>query len=147
MSLVTWHPVNPTDTCFDTDPFFVTKENQWRTDGETLLPRVNVIENENAFHLEAETPGMKDKDISIEVNNGILTIKGLKENKCENEKENYHIREFSAQSFERNFKLSSRVDTEKVSAKIEVLRREWCGGNLGGGCLEKRYARASSRSK
>ena len=119
MSLVTWHPVNSLDNFFYTDPFFVTNENQWQTDGETPSPKVNVVENANAFHLEAETPGMKDKDISIEVHNGTLTIKGFKEDNCETEKENYHIWEFRARSFERSFKLNDRVDTEKVSAKIE----------------------------
>jgi len=119
MSLVTWHRTSPKETFFNTDPFFLRTENTWRTGGETYLPKVNVIENEDAFHLEAETPGMKDKDISIEVHNSVLTIKGHKEDNCETEKENYHIREFITQSFERNFKLSDRVNIEKVSAKIE----------------------------
>lgn len=67
---------------------------------------------------------MKDNDIGIEVHNGVLTIKGHKENESDTAKENYHIREFSSQSFERSFKLSDRIDTEKVSAKIDkgVLR-------------------------
>jgi HSP20 family protein len=121
MSLVTFHPEQALDPFFnfDSDQFFNTKQNRWRTDAEAVSPKVNVTEYENVFHLEAETPGMKDKDISIEVHNGVLTIKGHKENKSETENENYHIREFSSQSFERSFKLSDRVDTEKVSAKID----------------------------
>jgi len=119
MSLVTWHALNPVDTFFDTDPFLVSDKKQWETIGKTCFPKVNVIENEHAFHLEAEIPGLKDKDISIEVHNGILTIKGSKQDKHESRKENYHIREFNTQSFERNFTLSNRVDTEQVSAKIE----------------------------
>tara|TARA_Y100001960_G_C14519987_1_gene750778 strand:- start:366 stop:800 length:435 start_codon:yes stop_codon:yes gene_type:complete len=119
MSLVTWHTANHLDKFFDTDPFFVTKNNQWLTDGKTILPKVNVTENDNSFHLEAETPGMMEKDITVEVHNGVLTIKGRKENHDETKSENYHIREFINQGFERNFKLSERVNTEKVSAKIE----------------------------
>ena len=119
MSLVTWHPTSPMETFCHTNPLFLAQENTWQTGGGTYLPRVNVIENKDAFFLEAETPGMKDKDISIEVHNGVLTIKGCKEDNLETKKENYHIQEFSTQSFERNFKLSDRVNTEKVSAKIE----------------------------
>ena len=119
MSLATWHTDNSFENLFDTEPFFVTNNNKWFTNGESIRPKVNVIENDNSFHLEAETPGMKDKDISIEVHNGILTIKGNKESISKTEKENYHIREFSNLGFERNFKLSDRVNTEKVSAKIE----------------------------
>ena len=121
MSLVTFHPGQALDPFFnfDSDRFFNTKQNLWRTDAKTISPKVNVTEDENFFHLEAEIPGMKDNDISIEVHNGVLTIKGHKENKSDTENESYHIREFSSQSFERSFKLSDRVDTEKVSAKID----------------------------
>ena len=121
MSLVTFYPKQTLDPFFnfDSDRFFNIKRNRGQIDEEVNLPKVNVTEDENFFHLEAETPGMKDKDISIEVHNGVLTIKGHKENKSDTEKESYHIREFSSQSFERSFKLSDRVDTEKVSAKID----------------------------
>ena len=121
MSLVTFHPEQTLNPFFhfDSDRFFNIKRNRGQIDEEVNLPKVNVTEDENFFHLEAETPGMKDKDISIEVHNGVLTIKGHKENKSDTEKESYHIREFSSQSFERSFKLSDRVDTEKVSAKID----------------------------
>ena len=121
MSLVTFHPEQTLDPFFnfDSDRFFNIKRNRGQINEEVNLPKVNVTEDENFFHLEAETPGMKDKDISIEVHNGVLTIKGPKENKSDTEKESYHIREFSSQGFERSFKLSDRVNTEKVSAKID----------------------------
>jgi HSP20 family protein len=121
MSLVTFHPEQTLDPFFnfDSNRFFNIKRNRERIDEEVNLPKVNVTEDEIFFHLEAETPGMKDKDISIEVHNGVLTIKGHKENKSDTENESYHIRDFSNQSFERSFKLSDRVDTEKVSAKID----------------------------
>ena len=124
MSLVTFHPEQDLDPFFDSDRYVNVKQNRWRTEEEILLPKVNVTEDENFFHLEAETPGMKDNDIGVEVHNGVLTIKGHKENESDTAKENYHIREFSSQSFERSFKLSDRIDTEKVSAKIDkgVLR-------------------------
>ena len=124
MSLVTWHPEEALDNFFDTDQFFNVKPNRWLAETETVVPRVNVTENENFFHLEAETPGMQDKDINIEVHNGVLTIKGYKEKEPDEKNENYHIREFNKQSFERSFKLSDLIDTGKVAAKIEngVLR-------------------------
>ena len=119
MSLVTWHPEETLNRFFDTDRFFNVQPLKWQTKTETVLPKVNVTETDNSFYLEAETPGMQDKDIGIEVHNGVLTIKGYTVNNSDKEKENYHIREFSSQSFERNFRLSDRVDTEQVSAKIE----------------------------
>ena len=117
MNLTTWHPEETLNSFFDTDRFFNVKTSLLQAETEALLPKVNVTETENSFNLEAETPGMQDKDINIEVHNGVLTIKGHKINKSD--KKNYHIREFSSESFERSFRLSDRVDTEKVSAKIE----------------------------
>ena len=119
MTLATWHTDNNVDKFFDMEPLFVTRNEKWFNDEEALLPKVNLIENENSFYLEAETPGMMEKDISVEVHNGILTIRGHKEKHGETKNEHYRIREFSNQGFERNFKLSERVNTEKVSAKIE----------------------------
>ena len=119
MTLVTWQPKETLNRFSDTDRFFNLQPLQWQTGTETVLPKVNVTETGNSFYLEAETPGMQDKDIGIEVHNGVLTIKGHTVNNSDKEKENYHIREFSSQSFERSFRLSDRVDTEQVSAKIK----------------------------
>jgi len=124
MSLVTWQPKEALDNLFDTDRFFNAKPDRLWAELEAITPKVNVTENENFFHLEAATPGMQDKDINIEVHNDVLTIKGHKKDESDTKKENYHIREFSSQNFERSFKLSDRIDTDKVTAKIDngVLR-------------------------
>ena len=117
MTLVTLQPEDTINRFFDTDRFFNVQPLQWQTETEAVLPKVNVTETDNSFYLEAETPGMQDKDIGIEVHNGVLTIKGHTVNNSD--KENYHIREFRGKSFERSFRLSDRVDTEQVSAKIK----------------------------
>ncbi len=124
MNLATWQPKEALDNLFDTDRFFNAKPDRLWAELEAITPKVNVTENENFFHLEAATPGMQDKDINIEVHNDVLTIKGHKKDESDTKKENYHIREFSSQNFERSFKLSDRIDTDKVTAKIDngVLR-------------------------
>ena len=119
MTLVTWQPKDTLNRFFDTHRFLNAQPLQWQTGTEAVLPKVNLTENDNSFYLEAETPGMQEKDIGIEVHNGVLTIKGQTANDSDKEKEDYHIREFSSQSFERSFRLSDRVDTEQVSAKIK----------------------------
>ena len=119
MTLVTWKPEDTLNRFFDTNRFFNAQPIQWQRETEAVFPKVNITETDNFFYLEAETPGMQDKDIRIEVHNGVLTIKGDTANNSDKEKENYHIREVTSQSFERSFRLSDRVDTEQVSAKIE----------------------------
>ena len=117
MNLVTFNPEQALDRFFDTDQFFGFP----RTHGEqpTVLPKVNVIEKEEAFHLEAETPGMTQKDVSIEFHNGVLTLKGHREKDSQSDKNDYRIREFSKQSFARSFRLSDQVNSEKVAARMD----------------------------
>ena len=117
MNLVTFNPEQALDRFFDTDQFFGFP----RTHGEqpTVLPKVNVIEKEEAFHLEAETPGMTQKDVSIEFHNGVLTLKGHREQSSQSDKHDYRIREFSKQSFARSFRLSDQIDSEKVAARMD----------------------------
>jgi len=117
MNLVTFNPEQALDSFFDTDRFFGFP----REHGEqpTVLPKVNVIEKDDAFHLEAETPGMTQKDVSIEFHNGVLTLKGHREQSSESDKNDYRIREFSKQSFARSFRLSDQIDPEKVVASMD----------------------------
>lgn len=117
MNLVTFNPEQTLDRLFDTDPFFGFPHAY----GEqpTALPKVNVIEKDEAFHLEAETPGMTEKDVSIEFHDGVLTLKGQKEKSSQNDKNDYRIREFSKQSFTRSFRLSEQIDSERVEARMD----------------------------
>ncbi len=111
MNLVTFNPEQALDR------FFEFPRAEW--DQPTVLPKVNVIEKDEAFHLEAETPGMTEKDVSVEFHDGLLTLKGDLEQNSQTDKDDYRIREFSKQSFSRSFRLSDQVDSEKVIAQME----------------------------
>ncbi len=117
MSLVTFNPEQALDRFFDTDRFFGFP--QAHGEQPTILPKVNVIEKDEAFHLEAETPGMTQNDVSVEFHDGILTLKGHREQKSESDKNDYRIREFSKQSFSRSFRLSDQIDSENVVARMD----------------------------
>jgi HSP20 family protein len=117
MNLVTFNSDQTLDSFFDTDRFFgFPRANQ---DHLIALPKVNVVEKDEAFYLEAETPGMTDKDISVEFNSGLLTLKGHWEKDSTTEKTDYNIQEFTRQSFERSFRVSNQVDSETVSARMD----------------------------
>ena len=79
-------------------------------------PRVDIAENEQAFILQAELPGMKREEISVSLEDGVLTLSG--ERKTENEKEgpNYVHRERNTGSFKRTFRLGKEVKADKISA-------------------------------
>ncbi len=121
MNVVTYKPNHFIDRFFDDDPFF---NNAFRWNPEwapakTSSVKVNVVENEDNFTLTAQVPGLTEKDISVETRDGKLFLKGHVEEKTEKQEENYHMREFASQSFERSFVLGDGVDPEKISAKLD----------------------------
>ena len=83
-------------------------------------PPVNVWENEQAFFLEAELPGMSIQDLEIYVHDGDqLTIKG---NRSTREIENAKPwkRERSFGEFTRTFTLEADVDAQMISASLDL---------------------------
>ena len=64
-------------------------------------------------------PGMGEEDISIEVNDGVLIIKGRKEISKQNKDKDYLMREISYGSYERTIDLPDSVDIDKVKATFK----------------------------
>jgi HSP20 family protein len=89
-----------------------------------LVPRVDVKETDNEIIDEAELPGAEEKNISLTLQNGLLTLQGEKKVAYDEEKENYRVMERSYGSFQRSLRLPDMVDEDKVEARFEngVLR-------------------------
>ena len=96
----------------------------FRRDGAITVPELDVRENTNAIVIEAELPGVDEKDVSVTLANGLLTIKGEKKHEKEEKGENYYVSERSFGSFERSIRLPDTIDEGKVEAKFDkgVLR-------------------------
>jgi HSP20 family protein len=96
----------------------------------TWVPPVDVAETQEKIYVRAEVPGMKQSDIAIEFENGLLTIRG--ERKIEKtENVTWHRVERIYGNFSRSFTLPRTVDPERISAsyrdgilEIEVPKRE-----------------------
>lgn len=82
-------------------------------------PRVDVAEDENAYEIAAEIPGVEEKDISVTVDDGKLTLRGEKKTEREEKKKDYHMKERSYGAFERSFRLPDGVEADKISAAFE----------------------------
>ncbi len=82
------------------------------------LPPVDISEEKDRIVLTAELPGFKEDQIELQVEGGVLTLRG--ERKFEEEKEgrNYHRVERSYGQFVRSFTLPSNVDRENVKASF-----------------------------
>jgi HSP20 family protein len=96
------------------------------------IPPVDIHEDQEKLVLTAELPGFKQDQIEIQLEGGVLTIRG--ERRFEDEKtngKNYHRVERSYGHFVRSFTLPNNVDRENVRARfsdgllhIEIPKRE-----------------------
>lgn len=81
-----------------------------------FVPAVNTREDDDAYYIELDLPGVKKEDVEISVDKNILTIKGKREVKNEEEKNDYYRIESAYGTFARSFTLPEKVDSENISA-------------------------------
>ena len=84
----------------------------------TRAPAVDVREKDDEYLMEVELPGLTDKDIELNVEDNILTLSSKKEEKTEEKKNGYVIRERRNHEFARTFVLPAEVDREKIKAEF-----------------------------
>jgi HSP20 family protein len=96
-------------TLRDMEPF-------WRRDMTWAAPAVDMVERDNEYELTAELPGMDEKDIELKVGNGMLTIKGEKQEQKEEKKKDFFLSERRYGSFHRSFRLPEGIDVTKIEA-------------------------------
>lgn len=82
-------------------------------------PSVDIKEDEKGFTVTAELPGVSQKDVSVEVKDGILTISGEKRFEGEEKGDRYYRVERCYGSFTRSFTLSDRVDENGIEATFK----------------------------
>lgn len=82
------------------------------------LMKVDIREEQDAYVLEAELPGIERENINIEINDGRLIISVNQEEKSEEKQERYIRRERRCNSMSRSFSLEN-VDADNIGAKLE----------------------------
>ena len=90
----------------------MTKLGEWE-------PTVDLSETKDAVVVKAELPGVEQKDISVSLQDGMLTIKGEKEAEKEEKDKRYHRVERSYGAFYRSIRLPASVDASKVAASFK----------------------------
>jgi len=79
-------------------------------------PNTDVIETNDNLVIRAELPGMTEKDINVEVTNGILTISGERKFEEETKDKTFHRVERAYGKFDRTLTLPNNVDADKIHA-------------------------------
>jgi HSP20 family protein len=87
--------------------------------GSVSAPRMNVSETENEIRVEAELPGVSEKDVQLELSDDLLTIRGEKHAEREDKNTNYHIVERSFGSFARSIRLPFSPRPDQVKAEFD----------------------------
>ena len=82
-------------------------------------PKLDFSETKDAFVVKAEVPGVEQKDISVSIQDQMLTVKGEKHKEKEEKDEKYHRVERSWGAFARTIALPAGVDTGKVDATFK----------------------------
>jgi len=89
-----------------------------------VAPDIDIRENDKEIVLEAELPGIDEKDVAAVVKNGVLSLKGEKKVERDEKKDAWHLSERSYGAFQRTFQLPDGIDEDAIKASFEkgVLR-------------------------
>lgn len=115
MSLIKWTPsiFEPFD---DMDKFFDDFHSGVSKKGD-FTPAIDIYENKNNVIVETQLAGIDPEDVTISIENDIITISGKSEKKQEVEEKDYYRKEIRRGSFYRSFPLPTAVIDTKASAE------------------------------
>lgn len=89
------------------------------TSQATSTPAVDISETEQAILVRAELPGVRGEDVSVEVENNVLTLSGQRQFERDEKTEKQHRTERWYGSFYRSFTLPRTVDAENIGADLK----------------------------
>lgn len=102
----------------------------------SVVPSVNIANEDKAFEVNVALPGLDKKDIKIEVQNDCLIISSEKQYENEVKNKNWMRREYGYASFQRMFQLPESADQNKIHAEmkngvlsIKVAKKTGCVEN------------------
>ena len=84
-----------------------------------FTPRVDVSETDKEVKLAAELPGMDEKDITVEMDDAAITIRGERKEEREDKGKNWYTREQSYGAFHRIVPLPASVESGKATAAFK----------------------------
>ena len=125
MALVRWEPVRELSTLQNEmnrlfGSFFDTPTTGNGNGGmRRWMPAMDLVETDDHFVLHADLPGLDTADVSIEVEDNVLTVSGERKAEHETTKEGYHRVERAFGSFSRSLTLPDGVDADAVTASFD----------------------------
>lgn len=91
----------------------------WKGGNGFLAPSMDIKEKDGSYIVSAELPGVDAKDVEVEVDQGLLTIRGeKKEEKEEKDDKGYHLTERRYGAFSRSISLPQNADESSIDADV-----------------------------
>jgi len=92
--------------------------------GNLYRPQIDVSGDDNGYEIKLDVPGLTEADLSIEVRDDVLIIRGEQQQQSEDRDKHYYRVERSYGAFQRTLSLPDDADADEIEAKIDngVLR-------------------------
>jgi len=124
MALIRWEPAREINSLqsemnrlFNT--FFDTPTSGNANGLRRWVPPMDLVETDEQFVLRADLPGLSEDDVSIELEDNVLTVSGERKAEHEARKEGYYRVERAYGAFHRQLTLPEGVDPEAVEAAFD----------------------------
>ena len=101
------------------DRFFQDSPESWRQLQSFTAPQVDVTETADEYRVRAELPGVSKDDVTVELEHGLLTIRGEKKSQRDEKIEKGRRLECSYGAFSRSFSLPQDADSDQIAAKFK----------------------------
>ena len=121
MRVIKWEPFRDVDDVFDR--FVADSLRRWpRPPAEGRVasdwaPAADVSETEGEYLIKADLPAVRKEDVSLTVQDGVLTLSGERRQETHAESEKLHRVERTYGSFARRFALPENVDEQGIRAE------------------------------
>ncbi|MGD9971569.1 MAG: Hsp20/alpha crystallin family protein [Desulfatirhabdiaceae bacterium] len=124
MAMVRWQPYGAVATLQDSiNRLFNDAFTRSPADEDFALsawkPLVDIFDREDAIIIHAELPGVSKENVSIELKENILTLKGERTESREIKEDKYYRKERTFGSFHRAFTLPTAISPEKIKATFK----------------------------
>jgi HSP20 family protein len=110
-------PFRVMDELFRWDPF--RGGEGWGAQLTEFVPNFEVKETKDEYVLQADMPGVNERDLEISVTGNVIQVSGKREQEARQEGERFYAMERSYGTFTRSFALPEGADAERVSADLK----------------------------
>lgn len=101
------------------DPWFA----DWTQDRLAIAgivsPPIDITENDDEYHVRAEMPGVSKEDVTVEFENGLLSIRGEKKSRHDEKTEKGRHLECTYGAFSRSLSLPKDAETDEITASFK----------------------------